>query len=210
VKKGFFSLLVMVLLSNFAYASTNTAETPQGDVEDFFNKVKAACEDPGSVGNQKPPENIMIKCEETQYLWHRDKDGDYVKLPQYGTLDVSIYCDKDLGSLEESFDLILPSVKVKCPKYTLYKTYTTVTHQGLTCPDIKDVDSIQEFCEESMDEGDPVITPTDMSVSFCPSGPGQKPPRPEPPSTQPVPQPEPPSTQPVPGTFTPNLNYWVQ
>ncbi|RLA66950.1 MAG: hypothetical protein DRQ88_04765 [Epsilonproteobacteria bacterium] len=196
MKKGFFSLLVLLFASNLAFANVNTSEYPQGDVEDFWDRIKAACEDPDSAGNQLPPSNILIKCEDVNYTWVPGKNGDSVNLPQSGEMTVSIFCDKDLGELTEDFSYELPPIKVPCPRYIQMKNYTSITVQGVTCEEIKDVDSVVEWCKEKLMDGDSESKPTGLYVDFCPKGPGQKPPGPVP--------------HEVPAKYTPNLNYWVK
>lgn len=197
MKKGFFSLLVMLFACNIAFASIDASEYPQGDVEDFFDRIKEACEDPESGGNQLPPSSILIKCEDVNYTWQPTKNGPTIKLPQYGEMTVSIYCDKDLGELTEDFPYRLPSMEVECPRYIQMKNYTTIT-KGVTCDDIKDVDSVVELCQAFLSEGETETKPTGVHVDFCPKGPGQKPPGPKPPG--PTPKVE----------YAPNLNYWVK
>ncbi len=197
MKKGFFSLLVLLFASNLAFASVDTSEYPQGDVEDFWDRIKEACEDPDSAGNQLPPESILIKCEDTNYTWMPGKNGDSITLPQYGKMVVSIFCDKDLGELTEEFGYRLPPVKVPCPRYIQMMNYTTIT-KGVSCEDIEGIDSIIAFCKILLQDGETESKPTGAYIDFCPKGPGQRPPH-KPPHTQPYPKAE----------YTPNLNYWV-
>jgi hypothetical protein len=201
VKKGFFSLLVLLFACNLAYANFDmNAEVPQGDVEDFWDRIKEACEDPDSAGNQLPPEYILVKCEDTNFRWEPGKNPDYTTLPGRGLMEIKIYCDKDLGELEEDFPYRMPPVKVECPRYAQVKCHTSLTVEGISCEDIKDVDSVVEFCKEKLAGETPECKLTGYLIDFCPKGPGQKPPMPKPPETQPVPNLE----------YAPNLNYSVE
>lgn len=201
MKKGFFSLLVLLFACNLAYANFDmNAEVPQGDVEDFWDRIKEACEDPDSAGNQLPPEYILVKCEDTNFRWEPGKNPDHTTLPGRGLMEIKIYCDKDLGELEEDFPYTMPPVKVECPRYVQVKCHTSLTVEGISCLDIKDVDSVVEFCKEKLAGETPECELTGFKIDFCPKGPGQKPPGPKPPETQPVPKVE----------YAPNLNYSVE
>ena len=104
--------------------------------------------------------------------------------------------------LEEDFPYALPPVKVPCPRYAQVMCTTTLTVEGISCEDIKDIDSVVAFCKDKLAGETPDCKATGYVIDFCPKGPGQKPPghKPPPPSTQPVPKAE----------YAPNLNYSVE
>ena len=140
--------------------------------EDFFDRIKNACANPDEAGNQLPPENIMITCLRGTSLWGGAVRTLSYDFPNECVLDVWIWCDKDIGSAYERIDLdkcydhgpsIDPSTNtasapvnvedidsIACARFLEFDLVEYKTVTGITCEDIKDVESIEEYCSERL------------------------------------------------------------
>ena len=206
---------MMVILINPVFAKDLTAgETtwdikatrdniPQGDIEDFFDRIKNACENPDEAGNQLPPENIMFTCLRGTVLWGVAAVRSTSDLPNICWLDTWLFCDKDLGSMSERFDLTptgqcnphaviqgassLPSARdadidvVECPAFYAFVLYELRVKQGITCEEIEDVESVQAYCMELLaDESEVWTDSTGTTVDLCSGVPPIQPTPPDP------------------------------
>lgn len=185
MKNGFFSLLLVLVLFKPVFAATPRTSTPpttpasdfpDGDIEKFFTRIKAACDHPETAGNQLPPEHIMISCEDNEIDWEAGKASRLTRtLPRKGDLDVAIFCDKDLGKLKEKFTIAVPSLTAACPEFAQIKITRKMTVNQITCADVKEYPTAQAFCEKVLMDAVPTSAPTGVVVNLCGKGNGQEP-----------------------------------
>ena len=185
MKNGIFSLFLVLLLCKPVFAATprtyeapNTpaSDYPEGDIEKFFTRIKAACDHPETAGNQLPPEHIMISCEDNEIDWDGAKASRMVKtLNRKGDLDVAIFCDKDLGKLKEKFGIAVASVTVACPEFAQLKVTRKMTVNKISCADVKEYPTAQAFCNKVLEDAVPTVAPTGVVVNLCGAGNGQQP-----------------------------------
>lgn len=185
MKNGIFSLLLVLVLFKPVFAATprtydppNTPvnDYPEGDIEKFFTRIKAACDNPETAGNQLPPEHIMISCEENVLDWEPGKTGRLTRtLNRKGELDVAIFCDKDLGKLKEKFPVAITNLTAACPEYAQIKITRKMTVNKITCADVKEYGTATEFCNKVLQDSVPTSAPTGVVVNLCGKGSAQEP-----------------------------------
>jgi hypothetical protein len=175
MKKGFFCLMLALLFVRPLFAESPTNDYPEGDIEKFFLRIKAACEKPDTAGNQLPPEHIMISCEDMALDWVPGKGGQTRKLSRSGSLDVAIFCDKDLGKLKEGFGLSIDPVEADCPQFDQIKITRKMTVNTITCADVNQYGTATEFCNKVLEEATAETANTGKSVNLCGGGSGQQP-----------------------------------
>ncbi len=177
MKNGFFSLILALLLVKPVFAGEigNTNDYPEGDIEKFYTRIKTACVNPQSAGNQLPPEHIMIECKDAMNEWVPTKVGlTQRSLSRMGSADISIYCDKDLGKLKENFSIALEPEVATCPKYEQVLVTRSMTVNKITCADTAQFASATDFCDKVLEEATPKAVKTGKTADLC-GGAGQSP-----------------------------------
>jgi hypothetical protein len=181
MKNGFFSLILALLFVTpvFAEEVPNTNDYPEGDIEKFYTRIKTACVNPQSAGNQLPPDHIMIECKDAMNEWVPSKVGLTVRnLPRVGSADISIYCDKDLGKLRENFSIALEPEVTTCPKYEQVQVTRSMTVNKITCADTAQYATANDFCDKVLEEATPKAEKTGKTADLCGRSTGQEPPAP--------------------------------
>ncbi|MFI5389770.1 MAG: hypothetical protein ACHQYQ_00300 [Bacteriovoracales bacterium] len=178
MKNGFFSLILVLAFVKPLFADeTPTSDYPEGDVEKFFTRIKTACVNPQSAGNQLPPDHIMIECKDAMNEWVPSKVGLTTRnLPRLGSADISVFCDKDLGKLRENFSLALEPEVTTCPKYEQVLVTRSMTVNKITCGDVAQIKSATDFCDKILDQATPKAEKTGKTADLCGRGTGQEPP----------------------------------
>jgi hypothetical protein len=179
MKNGFFSLILVLAFVKplFAEEVPNTNDYPEGDIEKFYTRIKTACVNPQSAGNQLPPDHIMIECKDAMNEWVPSKVGLTVRnLPRVGSADISIYCDKDLGKLRENFSIALEPEVTTCPKYEQVQVTRSMTVNKITCADTAQYATANDFCDKVLEEATPKAEKTGKTADLCGRSTGQEPP----------------------------------
>ena len=178
MKNGFFSLILVFLMVKPLFAvETPANDYPEGDIEKFFTRIKNACDHPETAGNQLPPDHIMISCETNQLDWVPGKTGRMTRsLTRSASLDVAIFCDKDLGKLKENFQFSVSPVLANCPEFDQIKITKKLTVNKITCDDVRAYVTAGGFCDKVLEDAVPTVTPTGKTVNLCGKGSGQEPP----------------------------------
>lgn len=143
-----------------------------------FEEFRDSCQNPGSHGAQRPPENVKIQCKNVRTGWQQIESGS-TQLSESRTVTAELFSDK-FEVCAQDFNIAQPEANVVCPR--LREVIETVQiEKSLTCAQILATeDGLDKLCLDAINEAisaNPDLVqsePTGRTFSVC-NGTGQKP-----------------------------------
>lgn len=136
-----------------------------------------SCQNPGSYGQQRPPENIRVACKNVARVWEPIEAG-ATMISESRNLSAELFSDK-YHVIAENFVIAVPELNVSCPRLREV-LQTSNIEKALTCAQvIAETRTLEQVCVDAIDEGiaqNPdliVVTPTGKTFTSC-SAPVQK------------------------------------
>lgn len=136
-----------------------------------FEEFKDSCQNPGSHGAQRPPENVKIQCKNVRTGWQQIESGS-TGLAESRIITAELFSDK-FEVCAQDFNIAQPEANVVCPR--LREVVESVQiEKSLTCGQILATeDGIDELCLDAINEAisaNPDLvqtTPTGRLYSVC-------------------------------------------
>ncbi len=171
MKKLWLTTIAMAFTVGTAFAVEANPLTGGGSLS-YVDFVKS-CQNPGSFGQQRPPENIRISCKNVERVWE-NVDAGAVKVPGIRTVSAEVFSDKYHVAME-NFAVPMEELIVACPKLREI-IQTSQIEKSLNCEQvIAETRSLEQVCVDAINEAvaqnaDLVEkTPTGGTLSLCSS-----------------------------------------
>ncbi len=152
--------------STFSFAG----DLPGAGTLSYADFVKS-CQNPGSYGQQRPPENIRVACKNVARTWEPIEAGSTM-ISESRSLSAELFSDK-YHVVAENFVIAVPEMNVSCPRLREV-IETSNIEKALTCAQvIAETRTLEQVCIDAIDEGiaqNPdlvVATPTGKTYSSC-------------------------------------------
>ena len=137
-----------LLLATMALACSLSYAQDAGTLS-YADFVKS-CQNPGSYGQQRPPENIRIACKNVQRTWQPIEAGG-TTVSESRNISTEIFSDK-YHVVAEDFVVAVPELNVSCPRLREVMQ-TSQIEKAVNCAQvISETRTLEAVCFDAINE----------------------------------------------------------